>query len=38
MNVCLADGSVRFIIDTMSPTTWTNALLYNDSNTLGADW
>jgi prepilin-type N-terminal cleavage/methylation domain-containing protein len=38
MNVCLGDGSVRFISRTISQTTWDAALLPNDGNPLGPDW
>ena len=38
MNVCMADGSVRFVLASMSPDTWTNALLPRDGQTLGSDW
>lgn len=38
MNVCLFDGSVRFVLASMSTTTWDNALLPTDGQTLGNDW
>jgi prepilin-type N-terminal cleavage/methylation domain-containing protein len=38
MNVALMDGSVRNIATSLSPTTWTNALLPADGRNLGADW
>jgi prepilin-type N-terminal cleavage/methylation domain-containing protein/prepilin-type processing-associated H-X9-DG protein len=38
MNVCLADGSVRFVSASVSQATWTSALLPNDRVPLGPDW
>jgi prepilin-type N-terminal cleavage/methylation domain-containing protein/prepilin-type processing-associated H-X9-DG protein len=38
MNVCLADGSVRFVSAAVSATTWANACDPRDGNTLGSDW
>lgn len=38
MNVALADGSVRSVSRGINPTTWDNALLPRDGNTLGNDW
>jgi prepilin-type N-terminal cleavage/methylation domain-containing protein len=38
MNVCLGDGSVRFISSSISPTTWGNACDPRDGTPLGADW
>jgi prepilin-type N-terminal cleavage/methylation domain-containing protein/prepilin-type processing-associated H-X9-DG protein len=38
MNVCLADGSVRFVNGAVSQATWTNALLPSDGNPLSPDW
>src|SRR5262249_24366943 len=36
--LCLADGSVRFIGNTMSATTWANACHPSDGNVLDNDW
>jgi hypothetical protein len=36
--VCLADGSVRFIINTVNATTWANACHPSDGNVLDSDW
>jgi hypothetical protein len=36
--VGLADGSVRGVTSSITPTTWSNALLPADGNTLGSDW
>jgi hypothetical protein len=38
MNVALMDGSVRNVTAGLSQATWTNALLPNDGQVLGADW
>lgn len=38
MNVVLADGSTRVVAPSISQQTWTNALLPQDGNVLGADW
>jgi prepilin-type N-terminal cleavage/methylation domain-containing protein/prepilin-type processing-associated H-X9-DG protein len=38
MNVCLADGSVRFLSPSISSTTWAQACDPRDGNPLGADW
>jgi prepilin-type processing-associated H-X9-DG protein len=38
INVGLADGSVKFVSNGVSPTTWWNAIMPNDGQTLGADW
>lgn len=38
MNVLLCDGSVRGILPLISRTTWTNAIMPNDGQTLGTDW
>jgi prepilin-type processing-associated H-X9-DG protein len=38
MNVLLGDGSVRFVVSSISTTTWTNAIMPADGQTLGADW
>ena len=38
MNVALADGSVRVVAGEISQTTWDNALLPHDGQTLGGDW
>jgi len=38
MNVCMGDGSVRFVHGTISPATWTNVLLPSDGNVLDNDW
>jgi prepilin-type N-terminal cleavage/methylation domain-containing protein len=38
MNVALGDGSVRFLQNTLSPTTWWQAVVPNDGAALGPDW
>lgn len=38
MNVCLGDGSVRFVSGTISPGTWANVCDPRDGNLLGSDW
>jgi prepilin-type N-terminal cleavage/methylation domain-containing protein/prepilin-type processing-associated H-X9-DG protein len=38
MNAALGDGSVRFLMSTLSPTTWWQALQPADGAPLGADW
>jgi prepilin-type N-terminal cleavage/methylation domain-containing protein len=38
INVCLGDGSVRFISSSISATTWANACDPRDGNVLAADW
>jgi prepilin-type N-terminal cleavage/methylation domain-containing protein/prepilin-type processing-associated H-X9-DG protein len=38
INVCLADGSVRFVSTSISPQTWAFACDPRDGNPLGADW
>ena len=38
INVCLADGSVKFVADRVSQATWTSAMLPRDLVPLGADW
>jgi prepilin-type N-terminal cleavage/methylation domain-containing protein len=38
MNVCLADGSVRFVSATISPATWASACDPRDGVPLGSDW
>jgi prepilin-type N-terminal cleavage/methylation domain-containing protein/prepilin-type processing-associated H-X9-DG protein len=38
MNVALADGSVRFVLASVSQQTWANALVPNDGQVLGDDW
>ena len=38
MNVGLGDGSVRFIAQGISPTTWWIAVVPNDGLVLGSDW
>jgi prepilin-type N-terminal cleavage/methylation domain-containing protein/prepilin-type processing-associated H-X9-DG protein len=38
MNICLADGSVRFLSDSVSSTTWAQACDPRDGVPLGADW
>jgi prepilin-type N-terminal cleavage/methylation domain-containing protein len=38
MVVGLADGSVRFVTQSISPTTWANACDPRDGNVLGSDW
>jgi prepilin-type N-terminal cleavage/methylation domain-containing protein len=35
---CLGDGSVRFVLASVSKTTWEDACDPQDSNSLGADW
>jgi prepilin-type N-terminal cleavage/methylation domain-containing protein len=36
--VGLGDGSVRLVNTTISATTWANAIMPADGNTLGSDW
>jgi prepilin-type N-terminal cleavage/methylation domain-containing protein/prepilin-type processing-associated H-X9-DG protein len=38
INVGLGDGSVRFVLASVSPTTWANACDPRDGNPLGSDW
>src|SRR5262249_55458612 len=38
INVCLGDGSVRFLSAGMSVTTWQNACDPQDGGPLGGDW
>jgi prepilin-type processing-associated H-X9-DG protein len=38
MNVCLADGSVRFVSGSVNATLWANACDPRDGNPLSADW
>jgi prepilin-type N-terminal cleavage/methylation domain-containing protein len=38
MNVCLGDGSVRFVTKSVSQPTWDAALLPRDGQVLGSDW
>jgi prepilin-type N-terminal cleavage/methylation domain-containing protein/prepilin-type processing-associated H-X9-DG protein len=38
MNVGLADGSVRFLAPSITPTTWGNAINPKDGQVLGPDW
>ncbi len=38
MNVCMADGSTRFIRTGVSQETWTRLMLPNDGLTIGGDW
>jgi prepilin-type N-terminal cleavage/methylation domain-containing protein/prepilin-type processing-associated H-X9-DG protein len=38
MNVCLGDGSVKFVAVSISPTTWANACDPRDGATLASDW
>jgi prepilin-type N-terminal cleavage/methylation domain-containing protein len=38
INVCLGDGSVRFLSATISDTTWAQACDPQDGNPLGPDW
>jgi hypothetical protein len=38
MNVCLGDGSVRWLSASMSPATWSNACDPRDGSVLGSDW
>jgi prepilin-type processing-associated H-X9-DG protein len=38
LNVCLGDGSVRFVAITVTQTTWNQVCDPRDSNPLGADW
>jgi len=38
MNVCLGDGSVRFVSGNLSLTTWSQAVDPRDGGTLSSDW
>jgi prepilin-type N-terminal cleavage/methylation domain-containing protein/prepilin-type processing-associated H-X9-DG protein len=38
INVCLGDGSVRFVNGAISDTTWARACDPQDGNPLGSDW
>jgi prepilin-type N-terminal cleavage/methylation domain-containing protein/prepilin-type processing-associated H-X9-DG protein len=38
MNVCLGDGSVRFVAQSISAQTWAYACDPRDGNVLGSDW
>src|SRR5207247_11434443 len=38
MNVCLGDGSVRFVGQGITQATWSNACDPRDGNVLGNDW
>jgi prepilin-type N-terminal cleavage/methylation domain-containing protein len=38
IQVALADGSTRSVAPTVTQTTWTNALMPADGQTLGPDW
>jgi prepilin-type N-terminal cleavage/methylation domain-containing protein/prepilin-type processing-associated H-X9-DG protein len=38
MNVCMADGSCRFLSSALSGTTWWIAVVPNDGTPLPADW
>ncbi len=38
INVCLGDGSVRFLNGSVSATTWANLCDPRDGNPLGSDW
>jgi prepilin-type N-terminal cleavage/methylation domain-containing protein len=38
MNVTLGDASVRFVANSISPTTWGNVCNPNDGQVLGPDW
>lgn len=38
MNVCLGDGSVRFLSRNINPTTWARVTDPRDGNPLGNDW
>ena len=38
INVCMGDGSVRFINRSISEATLRNALQADDRNVLGPDW
>jgi prepilin-type processing-associated H-X9-DG protein len=38
INVCMGDGSVRFVGSGVSPTTWAQAADPQDGTPLGADW
>lgn len=38
INVCLGDGSVRYVNSSVSQATWENACDPQDGNTLGSDW
>jgi prepilin-type processing-associated H-X9-DG protein len=37
-NVGLGDGSVRFVSQNITPTTWANACDPRDGNVLAPDW
>ena len=38
MNVGMADGSVRFVSASLSPTTWWIAVVPNDNLPMPSDW
>jgi prepilin-type N-terminal cleavage/methylation domain-containing protein len=38
INVCLGDGSVRFVHQGIAPATWADACDPRDGNPLGSDW
>jgi hypothetical protein len=38
IDVCLGDGSVRFVSAGISPATWANACDPRDGAPLGSDW
>jgi hypothetical protein len=38
INVCLGDGSIRFVAAGISPATWANACNPADGLVLGNDW
>jgi hypothetical protein len=38
MLVCLGDGSVRGVANTISPATWWQACTPAEGETLGPDW
>jgi prepilin-type N-terminal cleavage/methylation domain-containing protein len=38
MNVCLADGSVRTVSQSVTPHTWWSAITPNGGEVLGGDW
>jgi prepilin-type N-terminal cleavage/methylation domain-containing protein len=38
INVCLGDGSVRFVLTGLSPQTWASACDPRDNQPLGDDW